>query len=244
MVAIDPAEGLQKALVAHDEWHAGVLSGRLHPRNSEGVDVLTIADRLVLTAALKHGRDLLHEIRELRGLRLAILNANEVGRGWERQEIVAILRELSEDAKPEHLTGFEPSAWAALDDAANKIEARGRKSQAPPELTLTDAQIAAMNMAYNDAIADGLLTEEVWQKVADALKSSTNSADDWRPIETWSPDDGNRVLAYRRYEFQPGKHIDDHAVIDRFNNGWQDWEGDPVTVYTHFRRLTRPMEVA
>ena len=72
--------------------------------------------------------------------------------------------------------------------------------------------------------------------------------DDWRPIETWTPEDGAKVLGYWHYYDQIGRLTEGWEIIERTEHGWEDYEGvaDPE-LYTHFLRpnpLTRPDGVA
>lgn len=48
------------------------------------------------------------------------------GRAEERADIVAWLRERASDFGPNYVTGYEPSAPAALEQAADKLEARAK----------------------------------------------------------------------------------------------------------------------
>lgn len=66
---------------------------------------------------------------------------------------------------------------------------------------------------------------------------------DWRPIKSWIPDDGERVLGYWQYRDRAGRRVDGWGVIKRTKHGWKDLDGIcNDSLYTHFMPLTRPKE--
>lgn len=69
--------------------------------------------------------------------------------------------------------------------------------------------------------------------------------DDWRPIESWTPEDGDDVEGYWQYRDQAGLLTDGWAILERYGDVWQEADGTIPSsgLYTHIRRLTRPRDV-
>jgi hypothetical protein len=71
-----------------------------------------------------------------------------------------------------------------------------------------------------------------------------DKSDEWSPLESWTPEDGDEVLGYWQYRDQIERLTEGWNVLDRDHDGFSDCEGRPADgLYTHFRRLTRPTGV-
>lgn len=85
---------------------------------------------------------------------------------------------------------------------------------------------------------------DLGELVEDLLPALVAMRDDWRPIDTWTQEDGSPVLGYWHFYDQAGRLTEGWETIERGERGWEDQEGTlPAGLYTHFKPLTRPSGV-